>query len=152
MAIDDVEMYISTAYDIVANAQIWAMVELDVPPRLIGGRTMVPMRAIFEALGAEVEWDGEAQAVTAATGDTIVFMAIDKDKDEEGKFIVTGSMVNYNNIVETDVIVRKPKLAQNLKKLKPYTAIKVHGDLIGSVQETVVEEDDGWGHIQLHVA
>jgi hypothetical protein len=27
----------------------------DVPPQLIGGRTMVPMRIIFEALGASVE-------------------------------------------------------------------------------------------------
>jgi len=31
--------------------------EFDVPPMIIDNRTMVPMRAIFEALGAEVEWD-----------------------------------------------------------------------------------------------
>jgi hypothetical protein len=37
----------------------------DVPPCIINGRTMVPMRAIFEALGATVEWDGAEQKITA---------------------------------------------------------------------------------------
>jgi len=30
---------------------------LDQPPIVQEGRTLVPLRAIFEALGAEVEWD-----------------------------------------------------------------------------------------------
>lgn len=38
----------------------------DVPPQIIDGRTMVPMRAIFEAMGAEVDWDGQTQSITAA--------------------------------------------------------------------------------------
>jgi len=29
----------------------------DVPPQLINGRTMVPVRWVAETLGAEVEWD-----------------------------------------------------------------------------------------------
>lgn len=33
--------------------------EFDVPPQLINDRTMVPMRKIFEALGAAVDWNGE---------------------------------------------------------------------------------------------
>ena len=40
-------------------------VEFDVQPQLIGGRTMVPLRAIFEALGATVQWDGETKTITA---------------------------------------------------------------------------------------
>jgi len=36
---------------------------LDVPARLIGGRTMVPVRFISENYGAEVEWDGENRTV-----------------------------------------------------------------------------------------
>lgn len=39
--------------------------EFDVQPQMISGRTMVPLRAIFEALGATVEWDGATQTVTA---------------------------------------------------------------------------------------
>lgn len=51
-------------------------VGFDVPPQIINGRTLVPVRAIFEALGAEVEWNGEQQTVTASNGGTVVKMTI----------------------------------------------------------------------------
>lgn len=35
-----------------------------VPPTVIGGRTMVPVRVISEALGGQVLWDGKTQSVT----------------------------------------------------------------------------------------
>ena len=38
-------------------------VPLDVPARLVNDRTMVPVRAISEGLGATVDWDEEAQQV-----------------------------------------------------------------------------------------
>lgn len=41
----------------------------DVPPQIIDGRTLVPMRAIFEAIGTSVEWDGDTQTVTAYNSD-----------------------------------------------------------------------------------
>jgi len=42
-------------------------------PVLISGRNMVPMRVIFEKIGASVKWDGEAKAVTAVKdGKTVV--------------------------------------------------------------------------------
>lgn len=37
------------------------VLSFDVPPMLVNDRTMVPMRAIFTALGAEVDWDEESQ-------------------------------------------------------------------------------------------
>ena len=40
-------------------------IEFDVEPMLIGGRTMVPLRAIFEALGATVLWDEATKTVSA---------------------------------------------------------------------------------------
>lgn len=46
---------------------------LDVPPQIRNGRTLVPMRAIFEALGATIRWDERTQTVTAECGsDTLV--------------------------------------------------------------------------------
>ncbi|MCD8181119.1 MAG: copper amine oxidase N-terminal domain-containing protein [Firmicutes bacterium] len=53
-----------------------AQLEFDVPPQIIDGRTLVPMRAIFEALGAQITWDGGTQTVTAEKGSTVVEMAI----------------------------------------------------------------------------
>ena len=37
----------------------------DVPPTVVGGRTLVPVRAIFEGLGATVSWNDETKTVTA---------------------------------------------------------------------------------------
>jgi len=49
--------------------------EFDVQPRLMNGSAMLPMRPIFEALGARVEWDEVEQANIAFTdnGDRITF-------------------------------------------------------------------------------
>lgn len=37
---------------------------LDVPPTIVGGRTLVPVRFVSEELGASVQWDGSTQSVT----------------------------------------------------------------------------------------
>jgi hypothetical protein len=36
----------------------------DVPPIIEDGRTLAPLRAIGEALGAKVAWEGQTQAIT----------------------------------------------------------------------------------------
>lgn len=51
----------------------------DVPPQLINDRTMVPMRKIFESMGASVEWEDSTQTVTATRGDITVIMQIDNN-------------------------------------------------------------------------
>ena len=49
----------------------------DVPPQIIGDRTMVPMRAVFEALGAKVEWVADMRLVLATHGTCIITMPVD---------------------------------------------------------------------------
>lgn len=49
---------------------------LDVSPRVLRGRTLVPIRAIFEALGAEVTWDQETARVTAIRGERTVNLTV----------------------------------------------------------------------------
>ncbi len=48
----------------------------DVPPQIINDRTMVPLRKIFEALGASVDWDQATKTVTATKGDTTIKLTI----------------------------------------------------------------------------
>ncbi|USG64410.1 copper amine oxidase N-terminal domain-containing protein [Brevibacillus ruminantium] len=54
------------------------------PPVEIDGRTLVPLRAIFEALGAKVDWDEATQTVTATKDGNIIQLTI-------------GSKVAYKN-------------------------------------------------------
>lgn len=49
---------------------------LDQPPLLTNGRTLVPLRGVFEALGAEVRWTAATRTVTAVKGDTTVSLRI----------------------------------------------------------------------------
>ena len=46
-------------------------------PILENGRMLVPMRAIFEKVGAEVEWNSENRQVLAIKGETTLLLTID---------------------------------------------------------------------------
>ena len=48
----------------------------DVPPVIENGRTLVPLRAIFEALGATVGWDESTQTVTATKGSIQIMLQV----------------------------------------------------------------------------
>ncbi len=47
-----------------------------VPPTRVSGRTMVPLRGIFESLGAQVNWDADTSTIAATKGDTDVRLTI----------------------------------------------------------------------------
>ncbi len=51
-------------------------IAFDQLPIIENGRTLVPLRAIFEKIGATVEWDGDTQTVTATKGDITVSLTI----------------------------------------------------------------------------
>lgn len=51
-------------------------VSFDVPPQIIDGRTMVPIRAIFEQMGATVNWNEETHTASCIKDDTTVNMQI----------------------------------------------------------------------------
>ena len=67
-------------------------IEFDVKPEIIDGRTMVPLRKIFEEIGALVKWDNDTQTVSARKNKKTITLSIDSadlqidkgDTDEEG--------------------------------------------------------------------
>jgi exosome complex RNA-binding protein Csl4 len=46
------------------------VVLLDVPATIVGGRTLVPLRFVSEAMGAQVDWDNATRVVTITSGVT----------------------------------------------------------------------------------
>jgi len=65
-----------------------SLLQFDVQPAIINGRTMVPLRAIFEAMDAEVEWDPTTQTAKATKGDDVVVLRIgDKSPTINGKTV-----------------------------------------------------------------
>ena len=53
-------------------------IEFDQPPVIISDRTMVPVRAIYEALGADVSWDGATRTASGEKNGIIVSFTIDE--------------------------------------------------------------------------
>ena len=55
-------------------------ISFSVMPEIIEGRTMVPMRELFERLGAQVDWDANTRTVYAKQGTRNVSLQIGNDK------------------------------------------------------------------------
>ncbi len=49
---------------------------LNPTPQMVGGRVLVPLRGIFEALQAEIKWEAATKTITATKGTTVVMLAV----------------------------------------------------------------------------
>lgn len=138
---------ICTANDITVTLDGNA-ISFDVPPQIIDGRTFVPLRKIFEEIGALVKWDDETQTVTARkSSKTITFtinsneMTIDKGKtDELGNAIletvtldVPAQMIDDRTLVPVRAISESFGLAVNWDGENSLVSI-----------ESNSAEDDSW--------
>ena len=86
----------------------------DVPPQIIQGRTMVPVRKIFEAQGAYVDWVKEKNLVVASNKTDIITMKVG-----EMSFSVTNAVTNQTQFFNLDV----PAQIINGRTLVPARAI-----------------------------
>lgn len=75
----------------------------DQPPVNISGSLLVPMRAIFEALGAEVLWDQNTKTATATLGDREIAIKIGENKakvnDQDVSLDVSAVLLNSKTLV-----------------------------------------------------
>jgi len=75
----------------------------DVAPKKIDGRVMVPLRAIFEGLGAEVGWEESTQTITGTKDGTVVTLRLNDTKAEiDGKVVrldVAATKINGRTLV-----------------------------------------------------
>lgn len=83
-------------------------VNFDVQPIIYEDRTLVPLRAIFEALGAEVSWDQNTRTASAVRGEDTMSITIDSKQ-----------LFKNNKAVELDV----PAMIVNDRTLVPVRAI-----------------------------
>lgn len=83
-------------------------VTFDQSPIIINGCTLVPVRAIFEALGTTVEWDEDTQTVTSKRGNVTITLTI-------------GSNIMYKN--GTPITLDVPAQIVSDRTLVPVRAI-----------------------------
>ncbi|MBR5155094.1 MAG: copper amine oxidase N-terminal domain-containing protein [Clostridia bacterium] len=91
------------------------VIEFDEPARLIDQRTMVPMRKIYETLGAEVQWVGEIELIIATFETNVISMEIGQKS-----FGITDLLTGETKIIELDV---PPQVVGEGTTLVPVRAI-----------------------------
>lgn len=75
----------------------------DVNPIIDNGRTLVPLRGIFESMGADVQWEAQTQTVLATRGGTQVRLQIGSENayvnDQEIALDTPAKIVNGSTLV-----------------------------------------------------
>lgn len=98
-------------------------------------------------LSTPIDFEKEDFKEKADFEQTIIFTGIAKDENkEDNKFLVSAKIVTYSTIEDAEFIILNPSLAATFRKnLKPYTAIKVYGNIVNKVVKEEVTEADTWG-------
>ncbi len=111
------------------------LIDFDVPPQIINGRTLVPMRAIFEHLGATVEWNDKTKTVTAVRENTTISLKIgDTDMIINGipKLIdAPACIINGRTLVPIRAISDAFDLGVRWNKLTRTVSVNSYDDNIG---------------------
>lgn len=85
----------------------------DVPAQILDGRTMVPMRKIFESMGAVVYWEGETKTILANKDDIHVVMQIDNTtmfvNDDEITLDVPPQLIGGRTLVPARAVAESLK-------------------------------------------
>ncbi len=73
-----------TSFSIYAEDEIKVIIDgeelkMDVSPAIINGRTMVPLRAIFEYFGAKIEWWQDTKRIYAYLGSVYISMSVGRE-------------------------------------------------------------------------
>ncbi len=93
-------------------------VTLDVAPQIINDRTMIPLRAISEAIGADVKWDADAYSVMITSKDYEPYTPSSDLNEPAGDNIKTGMTIaaSADSVSEgetVDILVSMSNLPAN---------------------------------------
>lgn len=103
-----------------------------------GDRTLVPLRFIAEAFGAEVEWDDSTKGITITLGEKVIKMTADK-----AEYTVNGESKTLDvpaTISQDRTFVPLRACAENLdKNVKWYNGLIVISDIEPTITDTVAE-------------
>ena len=91
-----------------------SVLEPPVPAQIVNDRTMLPMRSIFERLGAQVTWLEEDRIIVATKDKSLIVMQIDNTKM---------SVQNILSDEVTEILLDSPPFIQNDSTMVPVRAV-----------------------------
>lgn len=103
----------------------------DQPPVAVNGRTLVPMRAIFEALEATIHWDQKTKTVTAKKEDTTIILKLGSKlatiNNKAVNLDVPGQSLNGRILVPTRFVSEALGQEVNWNSMKRIVSITTSG-------------------------
>ena len=102
-----------TCFAETANAEIKVKLKgeevvFDQGPILVNEKPMIPLRAVFEKMGASISWDNSTETVLAMCKDTIVMIQIGNEKmfklDESIVLETPAMLVNDRTLIPIHVV------------------------------------------------
>ncbi len=135
-----------------ANDEIKVLVdgnqlEFDVAPVIEDGRTLVPMRAIFEALGADVDWNESSKTITAKTDSKTLMITIGENRLGviEKVAVSQETKIDEDNTGYTEALIRSipldvPAKIVDGRTLVPIRAVSegLDADVAWNAEEKIV--------------
>ncbi|TCO76406.1 stalk domain-containing protein [Marinisporobacter balticus] len=116
--------------------------KFDTPPVIKEGRTLIPVRAITEGLGADVNWNGEERKVTVSKGDKEMVFQLDDGRvfvnGEETAIDVPAQIMNNRTIVPLRFIAEQLGLGVDYDE--DTGVIEIDEDDTEEEEQIIVEE------------
>lgn len=119
-------------------------IDCDQTPVIIEDRVLVPLRAIFESLGAEVYWNNDTRSVTATRGGTTIFLTIGSSilyKNEEAVYMdVPGQIIGDRTMVPLRAV--SESLGSSVYWDNETRTVRIYTDTYEEPEEPGTKPDD----------
>ncbi|HQE24300.1 MAG TPA: copper amine oxidase N-terminal domain-containing protein [Syntrophomonadaceae bacterium] len=96
----------------------------DTSPKIVNSRVLLPMRIIFEAVGATLEWNGATQVITAKKDDTVVIIQVGSNTAK-----VNGSV----KVLDTPAVIENNRTLVPVRFVTESLGCKVDWDKINRI-------------------
>ena len=141
-------------------------VEFDQPPVIEEGRTLVPLRAVFEKAGAAVDWNQETLTATIQRGDYVVEVTLDNQtlykNGEAIELDVPAKMINNRTLIPVRAIGEamdfeiawdgfhsQVVVSTTGKQMRPYAARRWGFSALSDAAEFYSDKSFAWQNMDL---
>ena len=120
--------------------------QTDVEPVIIQGRTMVPLRGIFEALEIEVEYNAKTRTITGTKGETRIQLAVDSTETTvNGKKVdldVPATVIEGRTMVPVRFVAESTGQKVDWDPVQRRVTIEPQAGVDLELKEPALEEED----------
>lgn len=117
----------------------------DTPPSIVSGRTLVPVRAIFENLGVNIHWDDVTKTITGNSDNTTILLTLNSStalvNGIEKQLDVPAQIINGRTMVPARFVAESLNCTVNWDAKTQTVSINTKDNTHEKVEEQIVTDD-----------